>query len=79
MLWISMGEWRRLSDWVIVMDTGGRISCSMREDIGCICETDWMEGSMMGRVSVIEDREEIEVVHIVEVIEGIEDVRMKSG
>ena len=34
---------------------------------------------MMGRVSVIEDGEEIEVVNIVEMIEGIDEVRMKSG
>ena len=33
----------------------------------------------MGRVSVIEDGEEIEVVDIVEVIKGIDEVRMKSG
>ena len=74
-----MGEQGRLSDWVVVMDRGGRISCSTRGDAGYIGETGWVEGLMMGRVLVIEDGEEIEVVDIVEVIEGIEDVRMKSG
>ena len=61
------------------MDTGGRISCSMRGNMGCMGETDQVEGSMMGRVLVIENGEEIEVVDIVEVIKGIDDVRMKSG
>ena len=79
MLWIPMGEWRRSFNWDIVMDIGGRVSCSTREDMGCIGEIGWMEGSVMGRVLVIEDREEIEVVDIVEVIEEIEDMRMKSG
>ena len=60
------------------MDTGGRISCSTRGDVGHIDEMGRVEGSMMGRVSVIEDGEEIDVVDIVEVIKGIEEVRMKS-
>ena len=42
-------------------------------------ETGQVEGSMMGRVSVIEEGENIEVVDIVVVIKGIEDVGMKSG
>ena len=79
MLWILTGEQGRSSDWVVAIDTGGRISCSTREDVGYIGETGWIEGSMMGRVSVIEDGEEIDVVDIVEVIEGIDEVRMKSG
>ena len=61
------------------MDTGGRISCSMRGNMGCMGETDQVEGSMMGRVLVIENGKAIEVVDIVEVIKGIDDVRMKSG
>ena len=36
-------------------------------------------GLMMGRVLVIEEGEEIDVVDIVVVIEGIEDMGMKSG
>ena len=79
MLWMPMGERGKLSDWVVVMDTGGRISCSMRGDVGCIGEMGQVEGLIMRRVSVIEEGKEIDVVDIVEVIEGIEDVRMKSG
>ena len=79
MLWIPMGEQGRSSDWVIMMDTGGRVSCSTRGDMGYINKTGQMEGLMMGRVSVIEDGKKIEVVNIVEVIKGIEDVRTKSG
>ena len=74
-----MGEQERSSDWVVVMDMGGRISCSTREDVEYIGEMSWVEGSMMGRVLVIEDGKEIDVVDIVEVIEGIEEVGMKSG
>ena len=74
-----MGEWGRSSDWVVVMDTGGRISCSTRGDMGYIGETGWVEGLMMGRVLVIEDGEEIDVIDIVEMIEGIEEIGMKSG
>ena len=79
MLWVPMGEQGKSSNWVVAMDTGGRVSCSARGDMGCIGEMGWVEGLMMGKVSVIEDREEIEVVVIVMVIEGIEDVGMKSG
>ena len=78
-LWIPVGEWGRSSNWMVVMDTGGRVSCSTRGDMGCMSETGQVEGSMMGRVSVMEDGEEIEVVDIVEVIEGIDEMRMKSG
>ena len=53
------------------MNTGGRVSCSMRGDAGCMGETGWMEGLMMGRVLVMEEGEEIEVVNITVVIEGI--------
>ena len=42
-------------------------------------ETSWVEGSIMGKVLVIEEGEVIDVIDIVEVIKGIEDVRMKSG
>ena len=79
MLLIPMGEWGRLFDWVVAMDTGGRISCSTRGDVGYIGETGRVEGSTMGRVLVIEDGKEIDVIDIVEVIEGIEEVGMKSG
>ena len=48
-------------------------------DVGCMGETGHVEGLMMGRVLVMEDREEIEVVDIVEVIKEIDEVRMKSG
>ena len=79
MLWILTGEQGRLSNWVVVMDMGGRVSCSTRGDVGYMGETGQVEGSMMGRVSVIEEGENIEVVDIVVVIKGIEDVGMKSG
>ena len=45
----------------------------------CIGETGQVECSIMGRVSVIEEGKEIDVVDIVEVIEGIEDMRTMSG
>ena len=61
------------------MNMGGRTSCMTREDMGSISEVDRVEGSMMGRISVRENRDEMEVVDIVEVINGIEGVGMKSG
>ena len=61
------------------MDTGGRISCSMRGDVGWMGEMGWVKGLMMGRVLVIEEGEEIDVINIAVVIEGIEGVGMKSG
>ena len=67
-LWIPTGEQGRLSNWMVVMDTGGRISCSTRGDVEYIGETGWMKGLTMGRVSVKEDGEEMNVVNIVEVI-----------
>ena len=51
-----MGERGRSSDWVVVMDTGGRISCSTRGDMRYIGKTGQVDGSTMERVSVIEDR-----------------------
>ena len=64
---------------MVVMDIGGRVSCSMRGNVGCMGKTGRVEGLMMGRVSVMEDGEEIEVVDIVEMIEEIDEVRMNSG
>ena len=61
------------------MDTGGRVSHSTRGDVGCMGEPGQVEGSMMGRVLVMEEGEEIEVDDIAMVIKGIEDVGMKSG
>ena len=61
------------------MDTGGRVSHSTREDVGCMGKTGWMEGLMIGRVLLMEEGEEMEVVDIAVVIEGIEDVGMKFG
>ena len=61
------------------MDMGGRISCLTRGDVGYIGEAGRVEDLTMGRVSVREDGDEMEVVDIVEVIEGIEEVGMKSG
>ena len=61
------------------MDIGGRVSCSTRGDVGYVGKTGQVEGLMIGRVLVIEDGEEIEMVDIVEVIKGIEDVKTKSG
>ena len=50
-----------------------------RGDMGSIGEVDQVEGLMMGRISVRENRDEMEVVDIVEVINRIEGVGMKSG
>ena len=61
------------------MDMGGRTSCMTRGDMGSIGEVDQVEGLMMGRISVRENRDEMEVVDIVEVINRIEGVGMKSG
>ena len=68
----------RLSDWVVATDMGGRFSCLMRGDMGSIGEVGWVEGLMIGRMSVREDGDEIEVVDIVEVMDGIEGVGTKS-
>ena len=61
------------------MDTGGRISCSIRGDVRYIGEIGQVEDLTMGRVLVKENGKEMDVVDIVEVIEGIEEVEMKSG
>ena len=42
-------------------------------------EAGWIEDSMMERVLVRENGDEIEVVDIVEVMDGTEGVRTKSG
>ena len=64
---------------MVAKDTGGRVICSMRGDVGCMGETGQVEGSMMGRILVMNEGEEIEVDDIAMIIEGIEDVEMKSG
>ena len=74
-----MAGWRSSSDWVVVMDTGGRCSCSAKGDIGLMGVAGWVEDSMMGSVVVREDGDEIEVADMVEVMDGIEEVGTKSG
>ena len=61
------------------MDVGGRYSCSVKGDIGSMGVAGQVDDSMMGRMSVREDGDEIEVVDIVEVIDGMEGVGIKSG
>ena len=61
------------------MNTGGRFSCSTRGEVGYIGEVGQVEGSMMGRVLVTEDGEEMDVFDTEEVIEGMEEVGRKSG
>ena len=61
------------------MDIEERVSRSTRGDVGCMKETGQMEGSMMGRVLVMEEGDEIEVDNIAVVIEGIEGMGIKSG
>ena len=60
------------------MDTGGRCSCSVKEDIGSMGVAGQVDDSMMGSVLVREDGDEIEVVDIVEVMDGMEGVGIKS-
>ena len=47
--------------------------------MGYIGEVGQVEGSMMGRVLVTEDGEEMDVFDTEEVIEGMEEVGRKSG
>ena len=77
MLRIPVEGWESLSDWIVAMDTRGRFSCLMKGDIGLIGEAGRMKDSMMGRVLVREDGDEIEVVDIVEIMDGIEGVGTK--
>ena len=79
MLRILAEGWGSSSDWVVAMDTGGRLSCLTKGDIGSMGEVGWVEDSMMGRVLVREDGDKIEVVDIVEIMDGIEEVGIKSG
>ena len=67
MLRILVEEWESSSDWVVATDTEGRFSL--------MGEAGQVEDSMMGRVLVREDGNEIKVVDI-EVMDGIEGVRM---
>ena len=79
MLRILVEGWGSSSDWVVVMDTGGRPYCLVKGDIGSMGEAGRVENLMMGSVLVREDRDEIEVVDIVEVMDGMEGVGIKSG
>ena len=72
-------EWGSSSDWVVVTDVGGRYFCLVKGDIGSMGVAGQVDNSMMGRVSVREDGDEIEVVDIVQVIDGMEEVGIKSG
>ena len=76
---IPVEGWESSSDWIVATDTGERFSCSTKGDIGSMGEAGQVEDSMMERVLVREDGDEIEVVDIVEVMDGIEGVGMKSG
>ena len=76
---ILAAEWGNSSDWVVETDVGGRYSCSVKGDIGSMGVAGQVDDSMMGRVLVREDGDEIEVVDIVEVIDGMEGVGIKSG
>ena len=67
MLRILVEEWESLSDWIVVTDIEGRFSL--------MGEAGQVEDSMMGRVLVREDGNEIKVVDV-EVMDGIEGVRM---
>ena len=75
MLRILVEEWESSSDWVVATDTEGRFSCLTKGDIELMGEAGWVEDSMMGRVLVREDGDEINVVDI-EVMDGIEGVGM---
>ena len=79
MLRIPVEGWRSSSDWIVVMDMGGRFSCSMKGDIGSMGEAGWIEDLVIGRVLVRENGDEMEVVDIVEVMDRIEGVGTKSG
>ena len=79
MLRIPAEGWGSSSNWIVATDTGGRFSCSMKGDIGSMGEAGRMEDSMIGRVLVREDGDEIEVVDIVEVMDGMKGVGIKSG
>ena len=67
MLRIPVEEWESSSDWIVVTDIEGRFSL--------MGEAGQVEDSMMGRVLVREDGNEIKVVDV-EVMDGIEGVRM---
>ena len=79
MLRILVEGWRSLSDWIVAMDIGGKLACSVKGDIGLMGEAGWVEDSMMGSTLVREDRDEIEAVDMVKVMDGMEKVGIKSG
>ena len=57
----------------------GRYPSSVKGDIGSMGMAGQVDNSMMGRVLVREDGDEIKVVDIVEVIDGMERVGIKLG
>ena len=67
MLRILVEEWESSFDWIVVMDIEGRFL--LMDEAGQV------EDSMIGRVLVREDGNEIKVVDV-EVMDGIEEVRM---
>ena len=67
MLRILVEEWESSFDWIVVMDIEGRFL--LMDEAGQV------EDSMIGRVLVREDGNEIKVVDV-EVMDGIEGVRM---
>ena len=74
-----MGEQERSSDWVVVRDIGGRVSCSVKGLLGSIEETGQMNNLVIGRVSVTDEGEEMEMDDIAIVMKEIKEVGIKSG
>ena len=64
---------------MVARDIGGRISCLTKGVSDSIGEMGWMEGWMIGRVLVMNEREEMDVDNIAMIMKGIEGVGIKSG
>ena len=59
---------------MVVRDIGERVSYSVKGLSGCIGEMGQVDDLMIGRVSVMDEGEEMEVDNIAIIIEGIEEV-----
>ena len=64
---------------MVVRDTGGRVFCLEKRLSGSIGEAGWVDDSMIGRASVMDEEEEMEVDNIAIIMKGIEEVGTKSG
>ena len=53
---------------MVARDTVGKVSCSAKGVFGSIGETGWMDGLIIGRVSVMDEGEKMEVDDIAIVI-----------